>query len=306
MVAPPGGYRLLPALTDMSESPARILTAEDEQQLRDSLKRCSPESVDAAIAFRKTGNPDHVTPVVMGILSRFLEPEQRTKLVGDCDNLRLMDDLGVDSLTMVEVVMLVEETLVIKIDNEDLRDLRSIGDVKGYVNAKARGLPTPAKPVRIDITDILAVMPQQPPFLFVQEAELRAGEAKGVYKISGREAFLEGHFKDRPIFPASIQLEALGQLGVLFLLKGKHAGIEKPVNPETVYFKSADGVRCSRMCRPEDVLNLSVAVKRIKHPLAVFEGRITVNGEQASFAEEIALTFDYAAAPVAPEPVPAA
>ena len=130
----------------MSVQDAKVLSAEEEQQLRDSLKRCSSESLEAAIAFRRTGNPELVTPVVMGILARFLEPEQRPKLTGDCDSLRLMDDLGVDSLTMVEVVMLVEETLVIKIDNEDLRDLRSIGDVKAYVNAKARGLPTPAKP----------------------------------------------------------------------------------------------------------------------------------------------------------------
>ena len=149
--------------------------------------------------------------------------------------------------------------------------------------------------MRVDIADIVAVMPQQPPFLFVQEAELRAGEAKGVYKIAGQEFFLEGHFKGRPVFPASIQLEALGQLGVLFLLKGKHDGVAKPVNPETIFFASADGVRCSRICRPGDVLSLSVRVKRIKHPIAVFEGRIAVNGEQASFAEEIALTFDYVA-----------
>ncbi len=284
----------------MSAVPVRPLTAEEEQQIRDSLKRCSAEAVEAALAFRNSGNADLIAPVVIGILARFLEPEQRPKLAGDCDSMRLMDDLGVDSLTMVEVVMLVEETLVIKIDNEDLRDLRSIGDVKAYVNAKARGLPTPEKPIRVDIADIAAVMPQQPPFLFVQEAELRAGEAKGVYKINGQEFFLEGHFKGRPVFPASIQLEALGQLGVLFLLKGNHAGIAKPVNPETIFFMSADGVRCSRMCLPGDVLTLAVKVKRIKHPVAVFEGRITVNGEQASFAEEIALTFDYAAEP-APE-----
>lgn len=283
------------------------LTPEDESRLREALRRCSPECVEAAVRFRATGDVSAVGAVVLGILARFLEPDQRPKLQGDCDNLRLMDDLGVDSLTMVEVVMLVEETLLMKIENEDLRDLRSIGDVKAYVDAKARGLPPPEKPTRVDITDLLAVMPQQPPFLFLQEAELRRGEAKGVYRIAGSESFLEGHFKGRPVFPASIQLEALGQLGVLFLLKGKHPGIENPVNPESVFFTSADGVRCSRVCSPGDVLALTVKVKRLKHPLAVFEGAITVNGEKASFAEEITLTFDYAPeAPVTPEAAPAA
>jgi 3-hydroxyacyl-[acyl-carrier-protein] dehydratase len=61
-----------------------------------------------------------------------------------------------------------------KIENEDLRDLRTIGDIRAYVDAKARGLPPPEKPVRVDIADIVAVMPQQPPFLFVQEASVSA------------------------------------------------------------------------------------------------------------------------------------
>lgn len=84
----------------------------------------------------------------MGVLARYLDPEQRPKLQGDCDGLRLTDDLGVDSLTMVEVVMLVEEALVIKIENEDLRDQRTLGDVKAYVDAKVRGLPRPEKTAR--------------------------------------------------------------------------------------------------------------------------------------------------------------
>ena len=35
-----------------------------------------------------------------------------------------------DSLTMLEIVMLVEQTLKLAPDNEELRDLRTIGDVK--------------------------------------------------------------------------------------------------------------------------------------------------------------------------------
>ncbi|MDR2981627.1 MAG: phosphopantetheine-binding protein [Puniceicoccales bacterium] len=268
---------------------------DEEQELRETLKRCSPETIEASLQFRQSGNPDLANPIVIGILTRFLEPEQRPKLQGESDHLRLMEDLGVDSLTMVEVVMLVEEVLRISIKNEDLRDLRTIGDVKAYVNAIARGLPPPEKPVRVDVAEIVSVMPHQHPFLFLQEAELHRNEARGVYKISGQEYFLEGHFKDRPIFPASIQLEALGQLGVLFLLKGKHPEISGEVDATKIYFTSSDGVRCSRVCKPGDILTFTIKPKRIKHPVAVFEGAITVNGEKASFAEEIALTFDYLA-----------
>jgi 3-hydroxyacyl-[acyl-carrier-protein] dehydratase len=95
------------------------------------------------------------------------------------------------------------------------------------------------------------------------------------------------------VFPASLQLEALGQLAVLFLLKGKHPEIAAGVDPEKIYFTAANGVRCSRICKPNDILSLIVRPKRVKHPLAIFEGCITVGGEKASFFEEVSLTFDY-------------
>jgi len=87
---------------------------------------------------------------------------------------------------------------------------------------------------------------------------------------------------------------------VLLLLKGGVEGVAGEVDPNTIFFTSCNGVRRTRVCRPGDTLTLSLRPKRVKHPVAVFEGTVTVNGEKAAFAEEITLTFDYKkAAPVA-------
>jgi 3-hydroxyacyl-[acyl-carrier-protein] dehydratase len=48
------------------------------------------------------------------------------------------------------------------------------------------------------------------------------------------------------------------------------------------------------MCKPGDVLSLSIKPKRLKAPLATFEGGIRVGQEKAAIAEEITLTFGYA------------
>jgi len=272
------------------------LTPEIEQDLREQLKRCSPETVEGALRYRTTGDPDGVGMVVLGIIERFLDPEVRPRLRAGGDGLRIFDDLGIDSLTMVEVVMLVEEVLQIKINNEELRDLRTIGDVKTYINCRVRGLPLPERPVHVHVAEIIALMPQQPPFLFVQEATLRSDEARGVYKIAGDEFFLEGHFKNNPVLPASIMLEALGQLAVLYLLKTKREELTAPVSSKKIFFTACDGVRCQRICKPGDLLTLVVKPKRIKHPLGMFEGHITCGTEKVAFAEEICLTFDYATA----------
>lgn len=268
-------------------------SAEEEEALKESLKRCSPDALDAALAYRKTGNTDLIARVVLGIIERFLEPDQRPRLRDGGDDLRVIEDLGIDSLTLMEIVFLVEETLCISINNEELRDLRTVADVKIFIECKAKGEEPPQRSEFLAIEQILALMPQQPPFLFLQEATLRANNAEGKYKIGGVEFFLEGHFKNNPVFPASILLESLGQLAVLYLIKrgGKELGDE--VDSNRVFFTSCEGVRVNRICRPGDVLKFTIKPVRLKPPLATFEGTVYVGQERAAIAEEITLTFAF-------------
>jgi 3-hydroxyacyl-[acyl-carrier-protein] dehydratase len=280
--------------------PGKPFTPEDEAALRESLKRCSPSTFEAAVQFRKTGNPDHVPAIVIGVIERFVEPDLRVKLKDADDDLRLIEDLGIDSLTMMEIVILVEDVLHMSINNDELRNLRTVGDVKTFIDCKIRDLPLPKPTKFLPIEHIGAVMPVQPPFLFLNEASVSSNGANGKYKISGQEFFLQGHFKDNPIMPASIMLEALGQLAVLYLLEGAPAEPGKVISPSMIFFTGCEGVRAHRVCRPGDTLTLSVKQKRMKMPLATFEGAIRVGQEKAVIAEEITLTFGYADAAVAP------
>ena len=222
-----------------------------------------------------------------------MEPEQIEILAKSDDSLRMYEDLGMDSLTMLEIVMLIEQTLKVSIDNEELRDLRTLGDVKVYLNAKAKGEEPPKRSKSFRIEEIASLMPHKEPFLFLESAKIDGSEASATYKISGNEYFLEGHFKENPVFPASIMIEALGQLCVFFLLKGEDASIKSKVDPNTIFFTSCDGVKCRRICKPGDKLTMKVKVSRIRHPLACFKGEISVEGEKTAHAEEIKLAFYY-------------
>ena len=278
----------------MSSIKVKKLSQEDLEQITESLKRCPKGTLEAAIAYRETRDPVNVSIIVMGILERFLEPDLREKLSQkDVGDLSVLDDLGVDSLTMVEIVMLVEETLNVSIDNDDLRVLRTINDINRYLECKIKGVSVPKAPVHIPITDIIDILPHQPPFLFLQEASCTTQNAVASYRISGDEFFFEGHFKNNPVFPASIMLESLGQLAVLYILKSINPIFIHPRNSKSIYFTSCNGVRVQRICRPGDILKMTIRPKKIRHPLAIFEGFIKVNGEKVAYAEEICLTFDY-------------
>lgn len=264
-----------------------------QEDLKELLKRCPAGTYEAALAFRQDKDVSQIETIVMGVIDRHLEPEQREILSKSDDSLRMYEDLGMDSLTMLEIVMLVEQTLQVSIDNEELRDLRTVGDVKAYLSAKAKGEKPPIRSKTYRIEEIASLMPHREPFLFLESVKIDDDVATGSYKISGNEYFLEGHFKENPVFPASIMIEALGQLCVFFLLKGESPALKSKVDPNTIFFTSCDGVKCRRICKPGDILSMKVKVSRIRHPLACFSGEINVEDERTSHAEEIKLAFDY-------------
>lgn len=111
-------------------------TSEQEEELRESLKRCSEETVEAAVKFRKTGDTALVPTIVLGIIERFLDEDVVPKLQSGDPSIKVQEHLGVDSLTMVEVVMLVEEAVDITIDNTELRELVTVGDINSFIARK--------------------------------------------------------------------------------------------------------------------------------------------------------------------------
>ena len=118
--------------------PERAFTPKDDERLLDALKRCSPATREAARQFRRTGSAECLPAIVDGILEHFVEPDLRSKLCRGADGLRLVEDLAIDSLTLLEVVYLAEDVLQISIENEDLRPFRTVGDIKEFLASKVQ------------------------------------------------------------------------------------------------------------------------------------------------------------------------
>jgi acyl carrier protein len=52
----------------------------------------------------------------------------------------LHDDLGADSLDVVELIMALEEEFGVKVPDNDVENIRSIGDVVSYLTARVEAL----------------------------------------------------------------------------------------------------------------------------------------------------------------------
>ena len=75
------------AFNNSSGVPLKPFTPDDDVNLRESLKRCSAASYEAAAQFRKTGNTEHLPAIVLGIIERYVEPDLRAKLKDADDDL---------------------------------------------------------------------------------------------------------------------------------------------------------------------------------------------------------------------------
>jgi 3-hydroxyacyl-[acyl-carrier-protein] dehydratase len=132
--------------------------------LRETLKRCSPATYYAACKFRKAGRREDLQTVIRGVIERFVERDLRPKIHAPDGALRLSEDLGIDSLTMMEIVMIAEEVLGISVANDELASLRTLGDVEDFLEAKLakpRLTTPPGGPVHDDNGWDLAALGEQ-------------------------------------------------------------------------------------------------------------------------------------------------
>jgi len=267
------------------------LTENDLADLKEGLRRCSSDTIEAAVRYRERGDLKAIPQIVYGILERYQPATATVKLSDANDDARLIEDIGLDSLTLLEIVLSIEEVLKLHIENEELREIRTIGQLNKFLHAKITGAKTEAPIRRYTREHIALVLPQQPPFMFLDDAELNGESIKASYTIKGTESFLEGHFKDEPIFPASIVFEAMGQAACLWVLEKVPAQLGKDIQSNHVFFASLDGAHFYRKTKPGEKLEFTQKIVKLREPLAIFEGTVTSNGERVARVERLVLAF---------------
>jgi acyl carrier protein len=271
-------------------------TEQDIFNLRTSLKRCSADTVEAAVRFRVSGDLKEVPTIVYGIIERHLSPEHNRSLAAAADETRLIEDLGIDSLTLLEIVLSIEETLNISIENEELREILTLGQVKTFIAKKISGTDEPdggkvARTRKYTREEIALRLPQQPPFFFLDDALIDGNAVRAQYQLRGDEFFLEGHFKDNPVMPASIVFEAIGQAACLWVLECAPEQLHVELQSNEVLFASMEEAHFYRRAKPGDVLELEAELVRLRAPLAIFRGSAKLRGEKLAQIEHLVLAF---------------
>lgn len=111
------------------------LTDEEKESIRRSFKRCREGTPEAIITLRETGDTAQIPEIVRGIVWRYVQPDARP-VVEDAKPETPLVALGIDSLMMLEVVLDVQDALDLVIEDSDLRQMQTIGDVVQFLQTR--------------------------------------------------------------------------------------------------------------------------------------------------------------------------
>lgn len=106
--------------------------------LLETLRHCSPDTRETALRFHRTRDAALLAPLLRGLVARSLDRERQPRLHGPAERTRLVEDLGLDSLAMLEIVLLIEEVLGLRLDDGELRACRTLADFERLVAGKVR------------------------------------------------------------------------------------------------------------------------------------------------------------------------
>lgn len=278
-----------------NDMPVEKLNSEQLAELRTAFKRCNEPTIEAIIAYRQQRDVKLIPTIVHGIIQRYMPPESVDRFKNATDETRLIEDLGIDSLTMLEIVLSIEEALSMRIEDAQMREIRTLGDVNKFLaNKFLNGDQVVASVgVRKKYTrdQILLALPQQPPFFFIDDAEIDGDVVRATYTVRGDEYFLEGHFPHNPIFPASIIFEALGQAACLWIVECAGPRCNMAGKPEQVLFTSMGGTHFYKQTKPGDKLILEQKLSKLRQPLAIFDGMVKKGTEKVAQIEQMMLAF---------------
>ncbi len=104
------------------------LTAEEIEKLKHDFRRCREGTPEAIINLRRSQDSSLIPEILRGIVWRYVRPEAREQVEQASFDAPL-SSLGMDSLMMLEVVLDVQDALDITVEDEELRKVKTFGDV---------------------------------------------------------------------------------------------------------------------------------------------------------------------------------
>lgn len=108
-----------------------------ESEIDERFLNFDAEAVAAIRAYRQSRNPELVHLIVHGIIAKYLPPEQRNRAP---DTMTSLNAFGIESVTLMEIILDIQDALDLVITDEELRSLRGFDDATKMLSEKVAAL----------------------------------------------------------------------------------------------------------------------------------------------------------------------
>ena len=116
-----------------------MLTPANAQKRAQELLTGFPPDITAAyLGYAESGDLARLDLVVMGVLNFYLAKKPAEPLAALAGSTRLVEDLGCDSLTMMDTVFMVETLFEIKLDDTELAKITTLDELRAHLRATVR------------------------------------------------------------------------------------------------------------------------------------------------------------------------
>jgi beta-hydroxyacyl-ACP dehydratase FabZ len=141
-----------------------------------------------------------------------------------------------------------------------------------------------------DIRKIIELIPHRYPFLLVDRIlEVVPNERiVGLKNVTINEPFFQGHFPGEPVMPGVLIIEAMAQVGGVFVYGSLGEGDSKGL----LYFMGIDKARFRKRVVPGDQLIFELTFLKRRLNLFKMSGKATVDGVLVAEAEIMAMAGD--------------
>ena len=140
----------------------------------------------------------------------------------------------------------------------------------------------PNKEPLYDTNAIKKMLPHRYPFLMVDKI-IERGEKYivGVKNLSVNEPFFQGHFPEEPVMPGVLQIEAMAQIGGIFILSQL-----EDAEKYSTYFLKIDNVKFRNKAVPGDTLIFRLeSLSEMRRGISNMKGWVFVGDKLVSEAE---------------------
>ena len=110
-----------------------------ESEIDERFLNFNPETVEAIRAYRRARDPKLVHTIVHGIIEKYMPPDQRSRTP---DNMTSLNAFGIESVTLMEIMLDIQDALDLVITDEELRGLRGFDEATKMLSEKVAALST--------------------------------------------------------------------------------------------------------------------------------------------------------------------